>query len=897
MAKEKIILAELDLDVSSISAALEQTKAKINELTKTLDELKKTYSDLTTVHDSQIKQNNILTTQQQSLQTALLKTKNTENDYIKNNEELVEIRRNLNTHNKNYQSSLDSINNKIKENTKWLSENKKVQEGVVTTLDDYKKQVKDSFDQINIFNGGITGFISRAQEAGGVMPLLSTGLKGITTGVIGMTRASIAFIATPIGAVVAAIGLVLGALVSYLTSTQEGIDKVTAITRPLQTVFQALTTLFQKVGKNLFEAFTHPKKALNDLYEFVKQNLINRFTAFGKILEGLITLDFKKVADGTLQAATGVEDVIGKIKNVANETGKYLDESYKKGQKIDELQKKLEKGEASFIENNAKQKQLLQEQNSIADDTNKTYAEREAAAKNSITTAQEINKLATDRLKSEIQLLETKMSVKSATDEEKNQLAELKAKLIETNAELAQTVKTQHNKIRELNKAAHDEQTANRQKSVDDAIQKNKEEIDLFIAQQGYKQKTLQEQLVFEEQLSQKRLALLEQEYKAGKISKTKYETDKLNISEEFLKKQAEATVAEAEKELNNYKKAIEKKKEDDTFFTEEKLNTKIAENNDLLNKEIQFQKLRKDQGLISEDEYNTAVTELRENNEAKNEEAKNKREEAKKGQQAIDLENQRILDEEKFTNEFDLQILREQQRYEAELAAAEKTGADTTLIEKKHINAKKKIEEEADKAKAKMAADTLGSISELLGKESAAGKAAALAQALINTYLGITAGVKLGFPAAIPAVAAASATGFAAVKNITATKTPKAEKGALFNIGGNRHFAGGTMFTGEDGTAFEAEQGELIGVMNRNAARHFMAFNNAFPSGAGSAPNYFASGGIVSREIATPRLNADELAFKIAEANRTLPAPVVSVEDIVTQGNSYVSVREMANF
>ena len=30
----------------------------------------------------------------------------------------------------------------------------------------------------------------------------------------------------------------------------------------------------------------------------------------------------------------------------------------------------------------------------------------------------------------------------------------------------------------------------------------------------------------------------------------------------------------------------------------------------------------------------------------------------------------------------------------------------------------------------------------------------------------------------------------------------------------------------------------------------------------------------------------ADDLAFKIAEANRTLPAPVVSVEDIVTQGN-----------
>ena len=113
--------------------------------------------------------------------------------------------------------------------------------------------------------------------------------------------------------------------------------------------------------------------------------------------------------------------------------------------------------------------------------------------------------------------------------------------------------------------------------------------------------------------------------------------------------------------------------------------------------------------------------------------------------------------------------------------------------------------------------------------------------------------------------------------------------------IGGNRHSAGGTLFTGADGTRFEAEQGELIGVMNRNAAAHFMAFNNAFPAGGGNAPNYFAGGGIVSREIASPGLNTDELAAKIAQANRSIPAPVVAVQDIITQGNSYVQVRDAA--
>jgi hypothetical protein len=75
--------------------------------------------------------------------------------------------------------------------------------------------------------------------------------------------------------------------------------------------------------------------------------------------------------------------------------------------------------------------------------------------------------------------------------------------------------------------------------------------------------------------------------------------------------------------------------------------------------------------------------------------------------------------------------------------------------------------------AKVKATLDTLNIVSDILGKESAAGKAMAISMALINTYQGIAAGVKLGFPLAIPAVLAAAATGFKAVKSIIATKIP----------------------------------------------------------------------------------------------------------------------------
>jgi hypothetical protein len=113
---------------------------------------------------------------------------------------------------------------------------------------------------------------------------------------------------------------------------------------------------------------------------------------------------------------------------------------------------------------------------------------------------------------------------------------------------------------------------------------------------------------------------------------------------------------------------------------------------------------------------------------------------------------------------------------------AANQIAEKTRLTEAQLSEIRRKSAEEdardsqiAKDAKIKATVDTLNIVSDVLGKESAAGKALAISGALINTYLGISAGVKLGYPAAIPAVLAAAATGFKAVKSIMATKIPGA--------------------------------------------------------------------------------------------------------------------------
>jgi hypothetical protein len=142
-------------------------------------------------------------------------------------------------------------------------------------------------------------------------------------------------------------------------------------------------------------------------------------------------------------------------------------------------------------------------------------------------------------------------------------------------------------------------------------------------------------------------------------------------------------------------------------------------------------------------------------------------------------------------------------------------------------------------------------------------------------------------------ALISAGATTIAQVNKI---QSAKFEKGGLQKIGGNRHSAGGTKFMGEDGTRFEAEEGELIGVMNRNAARAFMEFNNSFPSGSGvPQTNYFENGGMFmqSSNSGNTIIDYDMLASKIASANATLPPPIVytAVTDINDGQNNYAQV------
>lgn len=144
-----------------------------------------------------------------------------------------------------------------------------------------------------------------------------------------------ALIATGIGAFV----VIFASLVSYFTQTKRGVDLLNSVSAALGATWAVLIDRASAIGETVIKMFTDPKQALLDFGQLLLDQVINRFKAIGvvgkgivKILNGEFKEGFKELGEGTLQLATGVEDVTGKMKSfgesiagvakeIKNETG------------------------------------------------------------------------------------------------------------------------------------------------------------------------------------------------------------------------------------------------------------------------------------------------------------------------------------------------------------------------------------------------------------------------------------------------------------------------------------------------------------------------------------------------------------------------------------------------
>lgn len=347
----------------------------------------------------------------------------------------------------------------------------------------------------------------------------------------------------------------------------------------------------------------------------------------------------------------------------------------------------------------------------------------------------------------------------------------------------------------------------------------------------------------------------------------------------------------------------------------------KLANQKELADKSLEIERYRLEQGLITQQEYANRETALRLQTMQIQQKIEAEQDALDKERRAMDEANKKELEMSEITNQYDLRQAQLDAQYAQEMAAAERLGADTTLVQQKYEKSKEELTKARVNAELTMAAGLAGQVSSLLGEESEVGKAFGVVQATINTYLGATKALAQGGILGIAQAAVVIAFGMKQVMSIAKQKAPdtkintsvkKYAKGG--QIVGKSHAQGGVTFRGDNGQVFEAEGGENVYILKRTASAEInalSALNEAHGGNSfGTSGLYkFADGGMVaniseanriSRQIDNIRLSNEsinQLAGVVIEAVTSMPNPVVSVQDINSGQYDVAVVQNLASY
>lgn len=270
-----------------------------------------------------------------------------------------------------------------------------------------------------------------------IMAQLPQPLQAAAGGITGMTGAAKAFIATPLGAILAAIILAVKALTTWFNSSVEGQMAFAKVSGYVSGILGQLKEIVITVGKAIYSAFSNPKKAVEDLWEAIKTNVVNRFksigeiaSSLGKILKAAFTLDvdgiksgLKDLTNGFLKFGTGIDNVTGKIGDWVNGVHKAASET----SEIAVQQRQLEVEVSEWQKEKAKLDKVKAEARTKMYDTNLSSAERKKALqayKDAVQKQLEQEQKFADK---RIELQKRTMDLTSNTIEDENKLRELEA--------------------------------------------------------------------------------------------------------------------------------------------------------------------------------------------------------------------------------------------------------------------------------------------------------------------------------------------------------------------------------------------------------------------------------------------------------------------------------------
>ena len=403
--------------------------------------------------------------------------------------------------------------------------------------------------------------------------------------------------------------------------------------------------------------------------------------------------------------------------------------------------------------------------------------------------------------------------------------------------------------------------------------------------------------------------------YKAAESAKAQAAIKAAQDAEKAKRKLQEQTIKQFEEARTKLELSLQEKE-----IANDSIALKIENEKAYVEESLKLERYRLEQGLISQQEFANREQAFRLGVLQLEQKMQEEQDRTEKERKALDEANLRELKMANITNEYELRQAALDAQYAQEIAAAEKIGADTALIQSKYEKAKEDNTKARVNAELTMTAGLAGQMSTLLGEESAIGKAFGVVQATINTYIGATKALAQGGILGIAQAAIVIAFGMKQVANIAKQKEPETKvssvkkyaKGGM--IVGRSHAQGGVTFRGDNGQVFEAEGGENVYIMKKSASAEINALSAVNEAHGGnsfgtSGLYKFADGGMAAsiseanrmvKQSDNVRLSSEsinQLAGVVIDAVMSMPNPVVSVQDINSGQNDVAVVKGFATF
>lgn len=861
---EKITIAELNIDDEALLQSTADLKKQIDELKKSQKEitdlnkkglgsnelrkgfaqteadlklLKKEYNENIKAIGQRTKAVVDATNREKLLEIALNGSAESIEEAREQTKLLTKLRNQTNVATAEGREELEQLNAKLDENTEFVRENADSYLKLKLNVGNYTESIKDAFKDLNIFNGGLLGFIGRAQKAGGVGKLLSTTFGTISKSLIGLTKSAVAFLLTPIGAFI-------GALVVAFLLIKNAFEQGGESANRLKDVFASFGGIIKGVLKFL--------KPLGDfLIDGLVAGLELAEKAVYSALEALETL-------ARFVGLDGLADSIGEFKDEIVEAAGAAKALAQAERELAKEQRKAELIQLNFQKAAEKLRQ-------IRDNELLSFKERIKANED---LAAILKKQAEEELRiAELALhvanlrVEAEENSKEALDEQADALVKI--------AEIQERITSQEseqltNRVSLLREAA--DAAKERAQAAADAA-----DLELEVLKEQNKRLATND----EERLEQdKRYAAIQRQnllfrLEQNLISENEYNLEILKIRNQLLESQDEID----QNELDRLQAFQDRKKE--LLDNIRILNEEDEQARQELELEIQFEKDAADIEKLIEDE--TQRTELL---------------------ALLTEERELVLQgiRDKFAEE---SLARFKAVLEKENQVQEKAGQAQIAIARSVASAL--IGVLGDSLGARLAGIAIDAALQIgqVQTTAAAASAANLAQAtaaappplnvpFIATAVGQNAVIQSNAAAQTSKIITAAALGGL---NATLSKV-KFAKGGIGKIEGASHAGGGVPIYAGNQYVGEAEGEEGIGILNKRAFAGFMEFNNSFNGGA-SGSGEFQGGGIITQAVRPDSQGASLEGFAEAIADLQIK---VAVEDINDGQSSFAEIEDAAN-